>query len=166
MKCVACGKEVSGSNCTHCNFPVYEIVGDNVDESVAQIDEFAKLHRENYLNDVQVGVVAHKWQDIGGKIVEEYCAPMYFASGSDLKNGEVWSTESFARIPDIDVLTVKIAVKKGDLVVQADVQIPNLKEPELQKIGVRLEDKLQVRMLLKNDSGHLESQLISIAIGG
>lgn len=166
MNCIVCGREVSSSKCAHCQFPVYEIVGDNVEESAAQINAYAKIHRENYLNDLLIGIVTYKWKEENGKFVEESHIPLYFAKGCDLKKGEVWCSENFARIPDLAVLTVTLAIKKGDLLSQVDVQISNLMEQELQKIGIRLDDMLQVRILLKNDSGLSESQPISVAIGG
>ena len=165
MKCIACGNEVSGSSCLYCQFPVYEIVGDNVDESVAQINALAKTHRENYLNNLQLGVLTYKWKAENGKIVEDSQIPEYFADGQILKNGEVWFSGKFARIPNEDTLKVKMAIKTNTRIRTLSVDIPNLMEPELQEIGFRLEDMLHVRMLLKNDSHCSESEPLSVAIG-
>ena len=165
MKCIACGNEAGGSSCPCCRFPVYEIVGDSVDESKAQIEAFAKIHRDNYLNDVSLGIVAYEWKDDNGKIVEKSHTRVFFADGRALKTDEVWLQEDFARLPDADKLTVKVVIKKGTAVAEQDVQIQNLTEREFQKIGFRLEEELHVRMLLKNDSSRTESAPISVAIG-
>lgn len=165
MKCASCGREVSGSSCPYCHFPVYEILGDSMEEAEAQINALAKIHRSNYLDDMEIGVVLYRWKEADGNIVEDHSAPAYFAKGKDLKNGEVWYPETLARIPDVQKLTVRVMIKKGACLGHEDVEIRNLKEAALQRIGFRLEDALHVRLLLKNSYGRAESEPISVAIG-
>ena len=59
-------------------------------------------------------------------------------------------------------LPVTLAFKKGSTEWQVPTQIPNLKQAELQQVGFRLEDELQVRLLLKNDSAQTESEPVSV----
>lgn len=168
MKCLACGKEASGSVCKHCQFPVIEIVGNSaaeVDESIANIQAHAQRHREEYLEDLRIGVMTYKWKEAYGRLVEDFHVPVYFAKGSDLRNGEVWYPEQFAAIPNAQTMTVKMVIMKGASESETDVQLPNPAGQGLQKVGFRLDDQLQVRMLLKNESGQSESQPISVAIG-
>lgn len=165
MKCASCGREVSGSSCPYCHFPVYEILGDNMEEAGAQIDALAKIHRSNYLDDMEIGVVLYKWKESDGNIVEDQSAPVYFAKGKDLKNGEVWYSETLARIPDVQTLTVRVVIKKGACQGHEDVEIRNLREAAFQRIGFRLEEALHVRLLLKNSYGLTESEPIAIAVG-
>ena len=138
MKCASCGREVSGSSCPYCHFPVYEILGDNMEEAGAQIDALAKIHRSNYLDDMEIGVVLYKWKESAGNIVEDQSAPVYFA---------------------------KVVIKKGACQGHEDVEIRNLREAAFQRIGFRLEEALHVRLLLKNSYGLTESEPIAIAVG-
>ena len=78
MKCVACGKDHwEGDECPRCHFPVYEILGDDLDQSVAQIQAFAKEFQKEYLNDLQLGVVTYQWKDQNGLVKEASHAPVY-----------------------------------------------------------------------------------------
>ncbi len=89
-------------------------------------------------------------------------APVYFAAGSILASGEFWYPQKLARIPDQEFLPVTLAFKKGSTEWQVPTQVPNLKQAELQQVGFRLEDELQVRLLLKNDSAQTESEPVSV----
>lgn len=163
MKCVACGKDHwEGDECPRCHFPVYEILGDDLDQSVAQIQAFAKEFQKEYLNDLQLGVVTYQWKDQNGLVKEASHAPVYFAAGSILASGEFWYPQKLARIPDQEYLPVTLAFKKGSTEWQVPTQVPNLKQAELQQVGFRLEDELQVRLLLKNDSAQTESEPVSV----
>lgn len=165
MNCASCGREVSGSTCPYCHFPVYEILGDDTAEAGAQINALAKIHRSQYLNDMEIGIILYRWKEAGGKIVEDHSAPVYFATGKELENGEVWYPEALARIPDVQTLPVSVVIKKGACQDQKDIMIRNLKEASLQRIGFRLEEALHVRVLLKNSYGLAESEPLSVAIG-
>lgn len=168
MKCLACGKENTGSACKYCRLPVIEIVGntpEEVDESVARIKAHAKHHCEEYLEDLRIGVMTYKWKESSGRLIEDFHVPVYFAKGSDLRNGEVWFPEQFAGIPNAKTMTVKMVIMKGSAETEVDVQLPNPAGQGLQTVGFRLEEQLQVRMLLKNESDRSESQPISIAVG-
>lgn len=100
MKCVACGKDHwEGDECPRCHFPVYEILGDDLDQSVAQIQAFAKEFQKEYLNDLQLGVVIYQWKDQNGLVKEASHAPVYFAAGSILASGEFWYPQKLAPHP-------------------------------------------------------------------
>lgn len=165
MNCVSCGKEVSGSSCPYCHFPVYEIVGDDTAEAGAQINALADVHRSNYLNGMEIGIIIYRWKEVDGRIVDDHSAPVYFAKGEDLKNGEVWYPELIARIPNEQTLTVRVVIWKNARQDYKDANIRNLREADFQRIGFRLEGALHVRLLLKNSYGRAESEPISVAIG-
>ena len=163
MRCVACGNDHwEGAECPRCHFPVYEMLGEDLDQSLAQIRAFAEEYRKEYLNDLQLGVVTYQWQDVDGIIREKSHTPIYFAAGSILSSGEFWYQQKLARIPDQDTIPVTLALKKGKQEWQIPVQVPNLKQAELQQVGFRLEDELHVRILLKNDSARTESEPVSV----
>ena len=104
----------------------------------------------------------YQWKDQNGLVKEASHAPVYFAAGSILASGEFWYPQKLARIPDQEFLPVTLAFKKGNTEWQVPIQVPNLKQAELQQVGFRLEDELQVRLLLKNDSAQTESEPVSV----
>ena len=165
MKCIACDRDFTGSSCPHCGFPVYELVGDDLDASTAQILELAKNHRKEYLKDIEVGVVAYSWKDENGLIVEDQHFTRYFASGEALSQGEVWLPDPLARIPDETVIPIQVAIKKGGTERLVNVSLPNLLEAELQQVGVQLVDGLKIKLLLRNPINKKESDEISLTAG-
>lgn len=69
---------------------------------------------------------------------------------------------SLARQPDGDRVDVRLVVEKAGQRRIIPVSVPNLKQPRLQQIGLRLCEKLHVRVLLRNGIQTVESQPVSL----
>lgn len=67
-----------------------------------------------------------------------------------------------ARQPDGDRVDVRLVVEKAGQRRYLPVSVPNLKQPRLQQIGLRLCEKLHVRVLLCNGIQTVESQPVSL----
>ena len=162
MKCMVCGETIEGEICPFCGFPVYEIVGDNLEESVAQIRKLASEYRSGYLHDIKAGIVIHEWKEKNGEIAEKKRTEVMFADGSELEKGEVWLSQELARIPDEKSIQAEVVISKGGKKQVHKVEISNLLEKELQMIGFQLKEPLHLCLMLKNKSNSSISKPISL----
>ena len=169
MKCLACGREFDGSTgrpCPSCGFPVYEILGSDLEGSLEQIRQRAKLHLEEYIRAVRIGLILYAWRDRDGILVRDSEPdPVFFAEGDDLRRGEVWYSRPLARDPEAETVTLTAAIRTAAEEWTVQVAVPNPQEPGLQQAGVRLEEGLTLRFLLKNQNGQTESGPVSLTAG-
>ncbi|MBE6931865.1 MAG: hypothetical protein E7464_00575 [Ruminococcaceae bacterium] len=162
MKCYVCGHEHSAQECPLCAFPAIEIIGGPSSAAQRQLEILAQAHREEYLASVALSVEVYYWKDQDGVLVEKSRQRLEMAQGSELVKGEKWLGQSFARIPEEANLQVGLIVRRNDQETLRRVQLPNLSQPELQQLGVRLDDGLQVRLLLRNSKQQSASEPISL----
>ena len=166
MKCIACDHEFNEeASCPCCGFPVYEVIGADYEDGRKQVEELAKLHRSQYLRKLRFGFVTYRWKADGDKVVEAGHAASLYTNGEALEKGEAWFESDFARIPKKESIPVTLVVKKGDSNETITVQVPNLSDAELQQVGLCLDEKLHVRVLLKNRYNRTQSEPVSVAIG-
>lgn len=162
MKCFVCGHEHSAQECPRCAFPAIEIIGGPSSAAQKQLEILAQAHREEYLDAVALSVEVYYWQDQDGVLVEKSRQHLPIAQGRELLKGEQWLGQSFARIPEEKNLQVGLLIRRSGSETLHRVTLPNLPQPELQQLGIRLEDGLTVRLLLRNAQQQSQSEPISL----
>ena len=156
--CIVCGGSFQPqSNCPYCNFPEITVLGDK-----AVLDEMAAGYRKEYLADIRLGVMYTMWKADGDTLTADREGCELFADGSAVQGTDIWCDRQLARQPDGDRVDVRLVVEKAGQRRIIPVSVPNLKQPRLQQIGLRLCEKLHVRVLLRNDIQTVESQPVSL----
>ena len=144
--CIVCGGSFQPqSNCPYCNFPEITVLGDK-----AVLDEMAAGYRKDYLADIRLGVMYTMWKADGDTLTADREGCELFADGSAVQGADIWCDRQLARQPDGDRVDVRLVVEKAGQRRIIPVSVPNLKQPRLQQIGLRLCEKLHVRVLLRN----------------
>ena len=146
--CIVCGSFQPQSNCPYCNFPEITVLGDK-----AVLDEMAAGYRKEYLADIRLGVMYTMWKADGDTLTADREGCELFADGSAVQGADIWCGRQLARQPVVE--------KAGQRRI-IPVSVPNLKQPRLQQIGLRLCEKLHVRVLLRNGIQTVESQPVSL----
>ena len=110
-----------------------------------------------------MGVNIFTWKDTDGTIVLDEKKRISFGTCDTMQKNTVWLERQFARIPDVPEQSVELSViKSGEPEKVIEVKIPALKEAELQKLGVEMNDDLTVSLVLKNDTSQTKSNPVSI----
>ena len=124
---------------------------------------FARQYRKDYLADMRFGVVCTTWKASGDKLVPDQEERVYFADGSAPAEQDVWCDRQLARCPDGGSVKVRLAVEKAGRSWVREVSVPNLTQPQLQQVGIRLcGDTLHARVLLRSGGQTTESQPVSL----
>lgn len=164
--CVVCGKkfdENASGACPYCRFPEITVLGGAEDEVI----RFARQYRKEYLADMRFGVVCTTWRASGDKLVPDREEYVYFADGSVPAGQDVWCGRQLARCPDSASVMVRLAVEKAGRRWVREVAVPNLTQPQLQQVGIRLcGDTLHAQVLLRSGSRTSESQPVSLVEDG
>lgn len=160
--CIVCGKkfdENANGACPSCQFPAIAVLGGAEDKLIG----FARQYRKDYLADMRFGVVCTTWKASGDKLVPDQEERVYFADGSAPAEQDVWCDRQLARCPDGDSVKVRLAVEKAGRSWVREVSVPNLTQPQLQQVGIRLcGDTLHARVLLRSGGQTTESQPVSL----
>lgn len=160
--CIVCGKNfdenVNGA-CPCYQFPAIAVLGGAEDELI----RFARQYRKDYLTDMRFGVVCTTWKASGDRLVSDRNEYVYFADGSTPAEQDVWCDRQLARCPDGGSVNVRLAVEKAGHSWGREVAVPNLTQPQLQQVGIRLcGDTLHARVLLRSGGQTTESQPVSL----
>ncbi|MCD8340578.1 MAG: hypothetical protein LUC87_00280 [Clostridiales bacterium] len=156
--CIVCGGSYVDTECPYCHFPEVSVIGDDN----APLMDYANQYRKEYLKDMKLGVLCFRWKASGEQLVLDETACQLFASGAELEQGEVWCVQEFARNPEGDALSLTLVTEKGGVRKEISVSVPNLKEPGLQQVGLRLQEQLRVSVLLRNGQKQTMSAPISL----
>lgn len=162
--CIVCGNtfdEMTESACPCCRFPVLTPLGDNADA----LNSFAGQYQEEYLADVRLGVMCTTWKASGSTLVPDQEECVLFADGPALAGSDVWCSRQLARCAEGDSVTVRLVIEKGGRRRIVETPVPNLPQPQLQQVGVRLCDALHVCVLLRNEAQTAASRPVSL-VGG
>lgn len=152
MKCFVCNYEFEGNICPRCRFPKVFIPGD-FESGLKKIQPEIDAYRDEFLGGIEVGILAYYWKDENGAVVLDRAERIPFGTGRELVGNTVWLDRSFARIPDEEQLKVHVYIKAGGNEREATISLPNLREAELQQIGIVTDDDYNFRLLLKNKTG-------------
>ena len=152
MKCFVCNNEFDGNICPRCQFPKVFIPGD-YETGLKKIQPEIDAYRDEFLNGIEVGIVTYFWKDENGTVVLDREERLPFGKGKDLRGNTLWLEQLFARIPDEELLKIRVYIKTGDKECEKTVCLPNLFEAELQQIGIYTDEEYRFKLLLKNDTG-------------
>lgn len=159
--CIVCGKnfDENVNGACPCQFPAIAVLGGAEDELI----RFARQYRKDYLTDMRFGVVCTTWKASGDRLVSDRNEYVYFADGSTPAEQDVWCDRQLARCPDGGSVDVRLAVEKAGHSWVREVAVPNLTQPQLQQVGIRLcGDTLHARVLLRSGGQTTESQPVSL----
>ena len=151
MKCFICGKDYDAVECPRCHCPNIHVMGDR-DAALAQLRPIILASRENFLSNVEVSLLIYHWKDQDGQIVPDREEYLRLGTAAELLKEERWLSNQFARIPDVETISVTISVAVSNSTHRLQISVPNLQQPELQRLGARLDDDMNLRLLLCNDS--------------
>lgn len=152
MKCYVCSKTYEGSECPRCRFPNVQVPNTTWEEARQALIVSINAFRTNFLQSIQAGLVIYHHKDEDGVYVLDREETVSLGSGTDLYEKELWLDREFARLEDAASVSVRLKITVGDSTREEQVSLPNLRAPELQQIGISLDDQFQFRLKLRNVS--------------
>ena len=152
MKCLVCGKHYEAAECPRCNFPYIQVPVAASDDFLASLRPTIKNYRESFLQKVQLSIPIYRWKDQDGVVVEDRVDTVSLGTADQLKAGEHWLGEKFARIPDEKQIPVTVSISAGGDTWERTVSVPNLHKPELQRLGIAINDEYQILLMLRNET--------------
>lgn len=162
MKCLVCGKSFDGSGCPRCGFPVLSILGD-YEEGIRQQQPVIRAFRTDFLAKVEVGAVAYRWKNNGGKIVCAGQESIPLGKGGQIWEKMQWIPRKFARNAGADSIQVRVYGTLRGKRTEKVVTLPNLPGAHLQQLGIEMNEEMAVRLKLRNESGvQVESEYIEL----
>lgn len=161
MRCLACFETLpeGTQNCPRCGFIQYQVIGDTA-EAVSALEQMALRHRGRFLQSYDLGVTVYTWQDRDGSVQLNQAQRRSFGTADALWGQTVWLDQPFARIPESE-LTVDLSVENGGETQVIPVTVPVPQEPQLQQLGIRMEQNLTVSLLIRNGQTQTQSQPVS-----
>lgn len=161
MRCLACFETVpeGTQNCPRCGFIQYQVIGDTA-EAASALEEMALRHRNRFLQRYDLGVTVYTWQERDGSVRLDTARRRSFGTADALWGKTVWLDEPFARIPERE-LTVELSVENGGTARVIPVRVPVPQEPQLQQLGIAMNQDLTVSLLIRNSQTQTQSQPVS-----
>lgn len=163
MKCVICGKNFEQENCPICGFTKFIIPsGVELEKVIEENKETIDLFRTDFLSNLEISVEIFRWKNKNGTLTENGKDLVRIGSGNELMEKKVWAEQEFARIENVDTINVNLLVKykRGENTIS--VEVPNLKQSELQRIGAELNQKMEIKLFLGNRIEEKESSFIPL----
>ena len=158
MKCVVCGKDHDEHNCPICKFPkIVNLSEGNDEEALDAIREMVERKRKQFLKGLTMGIVTYHWKDDGGELKVEREELLTVGDGLSLYQGTAWCDQKFARVEDADFIPVQVTVKGDNFERVVELEIPNLREPGLQEVGLSIAGQCEMTASLRNASGSTTS---------
>ena len=151
MKCLVCKKQFEGDSCPRCGFPVIEST--NTNDLMEQLKDQIEDYRQRFEKEIQLELIIYRWKEENGAVVQDRKDRLPFGSFPELCGKETWLSQEFARIPDADKIKLQYCVRTQNEEKEHTVQIKNLLEPALQKVGIEVDSNYRLRLKLKNDLG-------------
>lgn len=157
-KCVVCGAEFDDAehNCPACKFPPVRILGDE-EEGLRKLQPEIESFRRAALERLSVGIVTYTWKGMGDDVVLDKEARLEVATASALKGEPTWLNTQFARDPQSDKVTICLSLRMGNQEARRNLMVSNLKEQELQQLGVSLDAEKNLKIHLRNGSSESHS---------
>lgn len=166
MNCLVCGKPLTNnqSDCPHCGYHYLDYMGGDWAQALEAQRPDAEYYRNStFLPRFDLGITCYHWKDEGGTIALASTERLSFGTAAAALNKTVWLSQEFARLPDEEKLTVEVTVREqGAAERTLRFTLPALGEPELQKLGLELDQKLNLKLKLKTASG--KHEVVSNAI--
>ena len=161
--CLVCFQPLNNAEnpdkCLCCGFE--HLPGIGMDEAALrelQKPRAAAYRTKTFLPQFDLGVDCYHWKDENGSIVLDTTKRLSFGSGADLQNKTVWLKQEFARLPEEKEHSIDIHIRRsGASERTVSMTVPALREPQLQKLGLHLNEKLELELELKNESSSVKS---------
>lgn len=151
-KCLVCGKVYDDTECPRCKFPDVNIPGADRAAALKTLQPAIDACRANFLQSVVLELVIYFWKEEDGTIVPDHEERIQLATGTELAQGAKWLPRQFARIPDVQDISVRVRITVGSDSREEQIRLPNLNTPQLQQIGVSMDPDCNIRLLLRNES--------------
>lgn len=164
MKCIVCGREVSGrSKCPDCGFTVYYIPGQKTEEIKNKIEALAQKYRRKKRDQFSVSLYTRTYgmEQDQLRVKEEEWLPLM--AGSELESGkEKWLDRPFARQRLDQPVCLKIKLKWFE---EEKVETVEIKPPiifDFWRVGIKRKDENHIQILLGRKDCFESSDEISI----
>lgn len=152
MKCLVCGKNYEAAECPRCNFPYIQVPAAASESFLDSLRPTVNNYRETFLQKVELQIPVYRWKDQDGVVVEDRVETISLGTADQLKAGQRWLEEKFARIPDEKALPVTVSISAGGDTWERTISVPNLNQPELQQLGAAINDEYQLLLMLRNET--------------
>lgn len=164
MECMVCGRllQEREETCSRCGFRHRRSLTDP-ETTRHLMQPLVDSHLANLLQAFDLGVTTYHWKDQDGAIVRDFTRRLSFGTTSALMDNTVWLDQPFARLPDAQEITVELSIiRNGTEPVSVPVQLPALREAQLQYVGLRLDRKLMLSLFMKNEDSQVSSAPIDL----
>ena len=151
MKCLVCEKEFEGNACPRCGYPIVE--GTDVDALLESLRPQIEEYRRKFERGIRFELGIFRWKESDGSVVLDKKDLMSFGAFPELAGRVSWLPQQFARIPDVQTLSILLRIYHDDTARDFTVPIQNLSDPALQSVGIEVTQNLLFRLKLKNDAG-------------
>lgn len=149
MKCLVCGKEYTGAECSLCSFPNVQIAGD-YETGLQQLMPTINAHKEEFMKKVTLGIEILKRNPEDAPSVMPTPVVVNFGTVADLTGKETWLDNAFARLPGSQTVDVKAVIDYGKETANKTVSVPNVDEVGLQNIGISVNSDNTFSLMIKN----------------
>lgn len=159
ITCKACTKELTDpkGRCPRCGFRPPAVIGDP-EVAQALIAKRADKHIKSFLQQLDVGVMVHLWQEQEDAVVPNGQQRISFGTGDTLLNQPRFLEQKFSRVPDLTEFAVEVSVQKnGEPQPCKKASLPVPSGAFLLELGAELTPGLELKLILKNPQGQTES---------
>lgn len=165
MKCLICGKDHAAELCPICGFPRISTVGSvSMESIIEQNRQTIDQYREMFLEKVDVGIIIHHWKGEGDRIVLGSSERISIGSGLKLFGKAVWSDIVFARVSGAESIPISVSVMNEANESVLEAALPNLITPEVQRIGALINEKMELKLMLRSSSAESESEFYPLFV--
>ena len=152
MKCLVCGKNYEAAECPRCHFPYIQVPAAASETFLESLRPTVNSYRGGFLQQVKLQIPIYRWKDQDGVVVEDRVETISLGTADQLKAGARWLEEKFARIPDEKEIPVTVSISAGGDTWERTIAVPNLHQPELQQVGVVINDEYHILLMLRNET--------------
>lgn len=161
LNCLVCGKPLADHEniCTRCGFRYMDYIGGTRAQAFEeQRGEAAEYRSGTFLPRFDLGVTCYYWKDQDGTIAPDTTKRLSFGTADKMEGTTLWLDQEFSRLPDEEELTVEVSVKvPGAAERILPFRVKALTEPRLQRLGLALDQDLNLTLKLTNGVRTVES---------
>lgn len=169
LNCLVCGKPLinSENTCPNCGFQYHSAMGGTWETAFEAQKPRAAYYRTNtFLPRFDLGITCYYWKDQNGEIAPDTTKRLSFGTAAQLEGKTLWLDQDFARLQEEGELTIQISVKEDGAAERIlPFRVKALTEPRLQRLGLKLNDDLELTLLLTNGVTTVESNSLPL-LGG
>lgn len=152
MKCFVCHKEYQGQACPRCEFPNVQVPGASREKAMQDLAPAIHSYRKTFLESIRLDTVICYWKDDNGVIALDHEDVIPLGTGTELYGGEKWHPQKLARVKELTRIPVRLRIGVRDTYREVQVEVENLSQPQLQQLGVEMDEDFNIRLKLRNDA--------------